>query len=212
MRRRVSAAGLLLTTRAAPIMLGLPALQTQPAVQQAFDQFFLWGLFLRGSADVLCFVALVWALSNLRRCQGSEHRASRPRRKRRNTMIVHPNEQGDLRARWFSRRECLLAAAGAAAVAASPRQAQAAEPTVDHTIRIGPVSLELAPGKTIKTTGYNGSVPGPMLRLREGRPVNIKVINDAGYPNLVHWHGLYLPALQDGATEEGSPIIPMGNR
>lgn len=65
-----SAAGLLLTTRAAPIMLGLPALQTQPAVQQAFDQFFLWGLFLRGSADVLCFVALVWALSNLRRCQG----------------------------------------------------------------------------------------------------------------------------------------------
>ena len=65
-----SAAGLVLTTRAAPIML--PALQTKPAVQQAFDQFLLWGLFLRGSADVLCFVALVWALSNLRRCQGSD--------------------------------------------------------------------------------------------------------------------------------------------
>lgn len=125
-------------------------------------------------------------------------------------MIVHPNEQGDLRARWFSRRECLLAAAGAAAVAASPRQAQAAEPTVDHTIRIGPVSLELAPGETIKTTGYNDRVPGPVLRLREGRPVNIKVINDAGYPDLIHWHGLYLPALQDGAAEEGSPIIPVG--
>jgi FtsP/CotA-like multicopper oxidase with cupredoxin domain len=87
--------------------------------------------------------------------------------------------------------------------------AQAAEPAVDYTIRIGPVSLELAPGKTIKTTGYNGSVPGPILRLREGRPVNIKVINDAGYPDLVHWHGLYLPALQDGATEEGA-IIPVG--
>ena len=67
-----SAAGLLLTARAAPIMLGLPALQTQPAVQKAFDQFLLWGLFLRGSADVLCFVALVWALSNLRRCQGGD--------------------------------------------------------------------------------------------------------------------------------------------
>jgi hypothetical protein len=67
-----SAAGLLLTTRAAPIMLGLPALQTKPAVQQAFDQFFLWGLFLRGSADVLCFVALVWALSNLHRYRYSD--------------------------------------------------------------------------------------------------------------------------------------------
>jgi FtsP/CotA-like multicopper oxidase with cupredoxin domain len=48
------------------------------------------------------------------------------------------------------------------------------------------------------------------LRLREGSPVAINVINDAGYPDIVHWHGLYLPALQDGATEEGSPIIPVG--
>ena len=41
--------------------------------------------------------------------------------------------------------------------------------------------------------------------------MNINVINDAGYPDLIHWHGLYLPALQDGAIEEGSPIIPLGN-
>jgi FtsP/CotA-like multicopper oxidase with cupredoxin domain len=108
-----------------------------------------------------------------------------------------------------NRRELLLGT-GAAIIAASLRDVQAAEPAVDHTIRIGSVSLELAPGKTIKTTGYNGSVPGPALRLREGRPVNIKVINDAGYPDIVHWHGLYLPAVQDGATEEGSPIIPVG--
>jgi FtsP/CotA-like multicopper oxidase with cupredoxin domain len=108
-----------------------------------------------------------------------------------------------------NRRELLLGT-GAAIIAASLRDVQAAKPAVDHTIRIGSVSLELAPGKTIKTTGYNGSVPGPALRLREGRPVNIKVINDASYPDIVHWHGLYLPAVQDGATEEGSPIIPVG--
>jgi len=80
----------------------------------------------------------------------------------------------------------------------------------DYTLRIAPVSLELAPGKTIMTTGYNGKVPGPVLRLREGSPVTINVINDAGYPDIVHWHGLYLPAVQDGAIEEGSPIIPVG--
>ncbi len=80
----------------------------------------------------------------------------------------------------------------------------------DYTLRIAPLSLELAPGSTITTTGYNGKVPGPVLRLREGSPVTIKVINDAGYPDIVHWHGLYLPAVQDGATEEGSPIIPVG--
>jgi FtsP/CotA-like multicopper oxidase with cupredoxin domain len=80
----------------------------------------------------------------------------------------------------------------------------------DQTIRIAPLSLEIAPGRIIKTTGYNGTVPGPVLRLKEGRPVNINVINDSGYANLIHWHGLYLPSVQDGATEEGSPIIPPG--
>ena len=81
----------------------------------------------------------------------------------------------------------------------------------DYTIQIAPVSHEIAPGKIIKTTAYNGSVPGPVLRLREGRPVRINVINDSGYPNLIHWHGLYLPSVQDGASEEGSPIIKPGD-
>ena len=108
-----------------------------------------------------------------------------------------------------SRREFLLGA-GSAIVTATSRDARAADQVIDHAIRIGPVSLELAPGKIIKTTGYNGAVPGPALRLREGRPINIKVTNDAGYPDLIHWHGLYLPAAQDGAAEEGSPIIPVG--
>jgi FtsP/CotA-like multicopper oxidase with cupredoxin domain len=84
-------------------------------------------------------------------------------------------------------------------------------PGAETTIRIAPVSHEIAPGKVIRTTAYNGSVPGPALRLREGQPVRIKVINDSGYANLIHWHGLYLPSLQDGATEEGSPIIQPGH-
>src|ERR1035437_2593784 len=38
-------------------------------------------------------------------------------------------------------------------------QTQAPHQNVDHTIRIAPISLEIAPNKIIKTTGYNGSVP-----------------------------------------------------
>jgi len=114
----------------------------------------------------------------------------------------------------LSRRRVLLGA-GAAGLAfragGRPGQAQTASPQpADHTIRIAPVSLEIAPGKIIKTTGYNGTVPGPLLRLREGKPLAINVVNDSGYPNLIHWHGLFIPATQDGATEEGSPIIPPG--
>ena len=114
----------------------------------------------------------------------------------------------------IDRRSLLKYAATLPAMGATARIARAAgDPPAemaDYTLRIAPMSLELAPGKTITTTGYNGKVPGPLLRLREGRPVAINVINDASYPDIVHWHGLYLPAVQDGATEEGSPIIPVG--
>ena len=112
----------------------------------------------------------------------------------------------------LTRRELLLGASAAGFIVAVGRGSQAREPAIptDHTIRIEPVTLELAPGKSIKTTGYNGTVPGPVLRLKENKPVAIKVINDSGYPNLIHWHGLMIPSVQDGAMEEGSPLISAG--
>jgi FtsP/CotA-like multicopper oxidase with cupredoxin domain len=110
----------------------------------------------------------------------------------------------------FSRRELLLGAGTAGLVAIEPGHTQARPPHADHTIRIAPISLEIAPNKVIQTTGYNGTVPGPPLRLKEGTPVTINVVNDSGYPNLIHWHGLFVPPLQDGAIEESSPIILAG--
>ena len=62
----LSIAGLLLMVKAAPIMLGLASSQSPAAVERAFDQFFLWGLYIRGLVDTLAFAALVWALANLR--------------------------------------------------------------------------------------------------------------------------------------------------
>jgi len=78
----------------------------------------------------------------------------------------------------------------------------------DATLRISPVELEIAPGKIIKTIGYNGSVPGPFLRFREGQHVTIDVFNDTKDPELVHWHGMFIPPEVDGAEEEGTPLVP----
>lgn len=103
-----------------------------------------------------------------------------------------------------NRRQLILGTGAAAALAALPFPS-AARTTPDHTIRIAPLALEIAPGKVVHTTAYNGKVPGPALRVKEGQPLAINVINDSGYDNLVHWHGLHLPSEQDGAFEEGSP-------
>ena len=75
------------------------------------------------------------------------------------------------------------------------------------TVHIAPVTLELAPGRIIQTVGYNGAVPGPIIRLREGQQTTIKVINDTDVPELVHWHGLFVPPEVDGAMEEGTPMV-----
>ena len=81
----------------------------------------------------------------------------------------------------------------------------------DHSLRIEPCTLEIGPGVTIKTLAYNGQVPGPLLRLREGLPVTIDVFNASANSDLVHWHGLAIDSLNDGAMEEGSPMIPAGS-
>jgi FtsP/CotA-like multicopper oxidase with cupredoxin domain len=80
----------------------------------------------------------------------------------------------------------------------------------DYTLRIAPLKLELGPGRIIDTFAYNGTVPGPLLRFREGQPVTIDVTNDTDIEDIVHWHGLHLPASMDGAMEEGSPMIAQG--
>ncbi len=78
----------------------------------------------------------------------------------------------------------------------------------DFTLRIAPVSVELAPGKIVKTVGYNGTVPGPLLRMREGVSTTVDVFNDTNADELVHWHGLMVPSEVDGAAEEGTPPVP----
>jgi hypothetical protein len=60
-----SAIGLILTAKAAPIMLSLRSPQSADALQRAFDGFFFWGLYLRGAADSLAFLAEVVAFSRL---------------------------------------------------------------------------------------------------------------------------------------------------
>jgi len=82
----------------------------------------------------------------------------------------------------------------------------------NHVLKIEPVTLEISPGVFIKTVGYNGLVPGPLLRLREGKPVTIDVLNQSGNEEIVHWHGLRTDPINDGAMEEGSPMIPAGGR
>ena len=59
-------------------------------------------------------------------------------------------------------------------------------------------------------TGINGTVPGPLLRFKEGRPVTLNVTNRLAEDSSLHWHGLILPANMDGVPNVSFPGIKPG--
>ena len=66
---------------------------------------------------------------------------------------------------------------------------------IDLTIASLPVNLT---GRARLATAVNGSLPAPLLRLREGDTVTINVTNRLAEPTSIHWHGLRLPNEMDG--------------
>jgi FtsP/CotA-like multicopper oxidase with cupredoxin domain len=109
----------------------------------------------------------------------------------------------------MNRREFLRRSGALTAATALIRSPQPwAQAGADYTLQIAPFHLEIAPGKTIKTTAVNGTVPGPVIRVREGAAVTIDMVNHTTTPDIIHWHGLHIPSIADGASQEGSPMAP----
>lgn len=82
----------------------------------------------------------------------------------------------------------------------------------DYTLQIAEVEWELSPKKKIRTASYNGQIPGPLLRVAEGMRVTIEIHNRLDRPEIVHWHGQWIPSNVDGSMEEGTPMIAAGSR
>ena len=61
---------------------------------------------------------------------------------------------------------------------------------------------ELLPGVDFRTMGYNGTFLGPTLRAARGETVRVAVTNGLTTPTTAHWHGMCLPAAQDGTPHQ----------
>jgi CopA family copper-resistance protein len=123
----------------------------------------------------------------------------------------------------FDRRQLLRGAAamgvGAAAGSLLPSWAQSAAPGrvstlptlsgQDIKLSIGhtPVTID---GKTSHAVTINGTVPGPLIRLKEGQPVRLSVTNTLDEETSIHWHGLLVPFQMDGVPGVSFPGIPPG--
>ena len=70
---------------------------------------------------------------------------------------------------------------------------------------------ELAPGKTIKAMSYNGEVPGPTIRAREGERLRIILKNSLAEPTTIHWHGVDVPNPMDGVPGVTQAAVQPGD-
>src|SRR3954464_8904535 len=75
-------------------------------------------------------------------------------------------------------------------------------------LRIGPVAKPLGDA-TVRMLAYNGSVPGPVLRVQQHSSLVVNVFNEGDLEDTVHWHGLRLDNRFDGTRETQAPI-PVG--
>jgi FtsP/CotA-like multicopper oxidase with cupredoxin domain len=74
---------------------------------------------------------------------------------------------------------------------------------------IGPVAKRL--GETaVRMLGYNGSIPGPTLRVRQSSEIIVQVSNQGDLDTTVHWHGLRLENKYDGVPHATQAPIPVG--
>jgi FtsP/CotA-like multicopper oxidase with cupredoxin domain len=69
--------------------------------------------------------------------------------------------------------------------------------------------IEVAPGVRYPAWTYNGRVPGPTLRCREGERLRVRFVNSSSHPHTMHFHGLH-PAEMDGVPEVGAGLIEPG--
>ena len=76
-------------------------------------------------------------------------------------------------------------------------------------LRLGPVAKRLG-DTTVRMLGYNGSIPGPTLKVRQGSEVIVHVTNEGDLDTTVHWHGLRLENKYDGVPHETQTPIPVG--
>ncbi len=100
--------------------------------------------------------------------------------------------------------------AGAAAAALAP--AQRGQAATFGTLRAGVHRVQLAPDPLPMTDvwAYEGRIPGPEIRVPQGKRVTQTLVNALPQPTTVHWHGIRIDNVMDGVPDLTQPAVAPG--
>ena len=92
---------------------------------------------------------------------------------------------------------------------------QLLEPRMDGRVKVydltaSVVQWEVEPNRRVEAWVYNGQLPGPMIRVREGDRVRVNITNQLPESTVIHFHGLEVPNDQDGVPYITQPPVKPG--
>ncbi len=82
--------------------------------------------------------------------------------------------------------------------------------TVTVNLTAAPGTVSLAPGVTANAWLYNGTLPGPTLRVTQGQTLRVRFRNDLPEATAIHWHGQPIALGMDGVPDISRPAIAPG--
>ncbi|MFL5845005.1 MAG: multicopper oxidase domain-containing protein [Solirubrobacteraceae bacterium] len=78
----------------------------------------------------------------------------------------------------------------------------------ETTLTADEATVDVGLNRSAHVQAYNGSVPGPTLKLKVGDEVIIHFVNNLAHPTGIHWHGIELPNGMDGTTFTQNLVAP----
>ena len=113
-----------------------------------------------------------------------------------------------------TRRDFLTHAGAAGTLLCAPALASVSSAFAGNPVvleaRTGTARLLEAPGKPTSIWGYGGSVPGPVLRVKQGDEIWLRLKNSLTQPTTIHWHGIRIDNAMDGVAGLTQQPVPPG--
>jgi FtsP/CotA-like multicopper oxidase with cupredoxin domain len=117
------------------------------------------------------------------------------------------------RAQLVSRRSFVAGAAAAAADCGLLPGARAQTASDGfRELRARPLGAGHEAQSATSLLGFDGAVPGPILRVKRGDELRVRLVNELAEPSSVHWHGIRLPNAMDGVPALTQPPVAPGAR
>jgi FtsP/CotA-like multicopper oxidase with cupredoxin domain len=133
------------------------------------------------------------------------------------TNAAHPTTPADARARADQMDAMHEKGIKAFPARTEGKGNQLLQPRMEGGVKVFDISCskimwEVEPGRKVEAYAYNGQIPGPQIRVRQGDRVRMNVTNNLDQSTAVHFHGVELPNDQDGVPFITQPPIKPGQK